>query len=55
MPARRIIAALPVIPQIAWANRGFLMRAATFALYSGELASMIFAAACSGVIPKCSV
>ena len=28
--ARRIIAALPVIPQIAWANRGFLMRAVTW-------------------------
>jgi hypothetical protein len=28
--ARRIIAALPVIPQVAWANRGFLMRAATW-------------------------
>jgi len=28
--ANRIIAALPVIPQIAWANRGFLMRAVTW-------------------------
>lgn len=28
--ARRIIAALPVIPQVAWANRGFLMRAVTW-------------------------
>jgi hypothetical protein len=28
--ACRIIAALPVIPQIAWANRGFLMRAVTW-------------------------
>jgi hypothetical protein len=28
--AGRIIAALPVIPQVAWANRGFLMRAVTW-------------------------
>lgn len=28
--ARRIIAVLPVIPQVAWANRGFLMRAVTW-------------------------
>ena len=28
--ASRIIAALPVIPQVAWANRGFLMRAVTW-------------------------